>query len=188
MNLQINLVPLTISSRRGQIGPLWRRGEIDGMVRGAARIWQQANIQIQMRGVAERSLNMPSAISGITMQALPGLPRQLNIRGGGVIVALVHNISGNYHAGLAVRGGRICVLQWPCTGGAQVTHLANDLAHELGHIMDLDDYDVRVSQQVPGDVQGQMAARNNLMASSRALGTLLTQDQINTVQRSPWVR
>ncbi len=190
MNLQINIVPLTITSRSGHIGPLWRRGEIDGMVRGAARIWQQANIQIQMRGVTERSLNMPSAISGMTMQALPGLPRQLSIRGGGVIVALVHNISGNFHAGLAVRGGRICILQWPCAGGARVPHLTNDLAHELGHIMGLDDYNdnVRISQQVPSDIQGQIAARNNLMASSRVQGTLLTQDQINTVRRSPWVR
>ncbi len=190
MNLQINIVPLTISGRSGQIGPLWRRGEIDSMVRGAAQIWRQANIQIQMRGVAERTLNMPSAISGISEGNLPGLTSQLNIRGGGVIVVLVHRINGNYHAGLAVRGGRICALQWPCAGGAQVQILANDLAHELGHIMDLEDYDnnVRISQRVPRDVQGQMAARNNLMASSRAQGTLLTQDQINTVQRSPWVR
>lgn len=155
------------------------------MVREAGQIWRQANVQIHVRGVVERTLNMPHAIAGLGARDLPGLSSQLNIRGGAIVV-LVHRLSGSVHAGLAIVGGRICALQWPCTGHALVSILGNDLAHELGHILGLDDY--QFSRIAPRDIQGQLAARNNLMTSSRAQGTLLNQSQVTEAQGSPWLR
>lgn len=154
------------------------------MVQEANRIWRQADIRIQLSGIAERSLNMPAAANGIGAGDLHGLTSRLNIRGG-TIAGLVHRLRGNVHAGLAVLGGRICALKWSCTGGENPRLQGNVLAHEVGHLLGLPDY--QPGTLAPGDIQGQLAARNNLMTSSVAQGTRLTQAQIDQVRRSPWV-
>ncbi|MBN1672687.1 MAG: hypothetical protein JXR37_16715 [Kiritimatiellae bacterium] len=154
-------------------------------LREANAIWGQAGIQIQVVGTVERTLAMPSAMGGIGASDLPGLTGRLGIRGG-VIAVLVHILRGNVHAGLAVVGGRICAMQWAGPGHQPARVQGTLLAHELGHIMGLPDY--QPGRIAVHDIAGQLAARNNLMTSSVALGRLLTQEQIDRARRSPWVR
>lgn len=186
MELHITAVPLTISGPRGSIGPEWGKQRVRSVVHEANHIWHQANIRIRMTGIVPRTVNMPGLIGGVGAADLPGLTRHLNIRGG-VIVALVHRLRGNFHAGLAVVGGRICALQWAPLNRELVGHQGNTLAHELGHILGLRDY-VPERRSAPSDVRSQLAARNNLMTSSSADGTHLESFQIERARLSPWAR
>lgn len=155
------------------------------MIREAKQIWNQYSVQIRLLGITERSLDLPGATGGIGTSDLPGLPGQLRIPG--AVAVLTHRLRGNVHAGLAIRGGRICALQWPIIRSGETARMRGRvLAHELGHLLGLDDYQPGVID--PGDIQGQLALRNNLMASSVSLGNLLTPSQITEAYRSPWLR
>jgi hypothetical protein len=182
---QITVVPLTVSLPSGSIAPLWTPAEVNDMIREANQIWNQYSIQIHLLGITERSLASPGAIGGIGASDLPGLPGQLRVLG--AVAVLTHRLRGNVHAGLAIRGGRICALQWPIIRSGETTRMRGRvLAHELGHLLGLDDY--HPSAITPGDIAGQLASRNNLMASSVSFGTLLTPPQILDAHRSPWLR
>lgn len=183
MRFQFTIVPLTVSLRSGSIGPSWTNVHVRGAVQEATRIWRLHNVQIRMCGIEVRSVNMPELIGGIGAGELPRLPNCLNVRG--AIAVLTHRLRGSLHAGLAVVGGRICALQWAPAGTETIEKRGNDLAHELGHIFGLHDY---VPSSLPiDDIRGQLDARNNLMASTEALGTLLTDDQRRVLPDSPWL-
>jgi hypothetical protein len=155
------------------------------MIREANQIWSQYSVQIHLLGITRRSLDLPGAIGGIGASDLPGLPGQLRIPG--AVAVLTHRLRGNVHAGLAIRGGRICALQWPIIRSGETARMRGRvLAHELGHLLGLDDYHPGAID--PRDIQGQLALRNNLMASSVSLGTLLTPLQVIEAHRSPWLR
>jgi hypothetical protein len=183
MRFQFTVVPLTVSLRSGSIGPSWTDGQVRGAVQEATRIWGLHNVQISMRGIEERSVNMPGLIGGIGATELPRLPSRFNVRG--AIAVLTHRLQGNLHAGLAHVGGRICALQWAIANLETIEKRGNDLAHELGHIFGLPDF---VPPSLPiDDVRGRLDARNNLMASTEALGTLLTDEQRGLLPGSPWL-
>ncbi|MEW6600235.1 MAG: hypothetical protein AB1499_04635 [Nitrospirota bacterium] len=187
MSFQFTVVPLILACRSGSIGPLWRQREVTDMVEEARRIWLQYSVDVRMREIAERTINMPSAVDGISRSELPGLPGVLEVRG--AVVVLVHRLTGNTNAGLAVVGGRICALQWPLSGRVQAINMGRILAHELGHIFGLDDYQNPEYQPGRHDeyTVALSVARSNLMTSSIDLGTQLTPDQVTRAQSSPWL-
>ena len=68
-----------VSLRSGSIGPSWADGQVRGAVQEATRIWRQHNVQISMRGIEERSVDMPGLIGGIGAEESPRLPSRLNV-------------------------------------------------------------------------------------------------------------
>lgn len=169
----IPVVCRMISIRTGGVGPgttypcRWTRPQVTGLFTQVNTVWSQAQLRFNLVGVYDREIN---GWSGDTVnESMYGiLSAQLSAEAPGSGVSLgVVNAFQHLRSGGHIRGDRACVIQLPLSG---VLYAAPGLvlAHELGHLLELDDD----------------PSQETVMFHAQPQSTHLNQDQIDQARRS----
>ena len=188
MPIPLKIFPVTLHLGTTDITVQYTDQRIRQVVSIANQIWEPASISLSIRCIQPRVVNPPpgsgSHINDTIFFFLQHEVRDVSQQT--VKVALTGQTSHNLHAGKATINGRFCLLPWGPGGETNGTR-GKVLAHELGHLMGLEDF--RGAVITPRmSTSDQLDITQNLMASHVSAGTRLRQEQRIAVGRSPLSR